>query len=480
MSASVTLTVTRGPLKGERYSFDERTTLIIGRGVDCYPRLPDDEFHRTISRNHCLLDINPPAIRIRDFGSLNGSRINGSKIGQRSEPKPGKDSTASPSSEYDLKDGDEIGIGGTVFKVSLETEIVNISDTDDDMAPDQAKTPVAPPLCAGCGKRIEEAVIVVSDGDRLCDSCRADPLSLIKSMLSDPGENSKTLISGYSIIRKLGQGGMGMVYLAEEEDTGERVALKVMLPEVATENRARNMFMREVENTSALDHPNIVRLKGSGYRNGVFFFTMEYCDGGAVDHFMELNGGKLSVETALKITLQALDGLEYAHNAPVKVTLANGNVVESRGIVHRDIKPANIFLAGSGENMQAKIADVGLGKAFDMAGLSGQTRTGVAVGTPYFMPRQQLVNFKYAKPDVDVWGIAASLYNMLTGKAPRFFAKGKDPWQIVLQTSAVPIREREPDLPGKLADLIDTALVDQPDIKFKTAAELKKALIMAR
>lgn len=81
MSAKVILTITKGNLKGQKFEFDSRTTCIIGRADDCYPKIPDDEYHRTISRYHCLLDINPPNIRVRDFGSKNGTFVNGQKIG---------------------------------------------------------------------------------------------------------------------------------------------------------------------------------------------------------------------------------------------------------------------------------------------------------------------------------------------------------------------------------------------------------------
>jgi serine/threonine-protein kinase len=145
-------------------------------------------------------------------------------------------------------------------------------------------------------------------------------------------------------------------------------------------------------------------------------------------------------------------------------------------VVHRDLNPNNIFLSGSGSSPVAKIGDYGLAKAFDLAGLSGYTRTGEAMGKPLFMPRQQVVNFKYASPEVDVWAMAASLYAMLTGQPPRDFPPRKDPWKVVLSTDAVPILERDVPIPRGLAAVIDEALVDYPDIKFKSAAEFKRAL----
>lgn len=543
MPATVTLKVTRGKLAGQEFKYSGREVIMMGRGLDCNPRLPDDDAHRTISRNHCLLDINSPDIRIRDFGSLNGTFVNNVKIGQRKagvahdhpdvagfqeyaiergdERKLGEtalrninigqrkhgvardkaDVTDFP--EYDLKDGDEIKLGETVFKVIVyapafcfecSAEIPPEEKQDCSMGGDVylcnncgggatfSKTSVYKPSakeCAECGNSVEDEIEPGRAGDMICHVCRGDPMRIVKSIIdkANSGEDSLSGVKGYSIIRELGRGGMGAVYLARHDETGELVALKVMLPQVAADEKSREMFLREVDNARILKHPNVVRMLDSGYCDGAFFFTMEYCDGGGVDGLMKHNGGKLELDVATKIILQALDGLESIHTVDIPgVKLGDGRVVSAKGLVHRDIKPANIFLSSQGGGLTPKIADVGLGKAFDVAGLSGQTMTGTAAGTPLFMPRQQVINFKYAKPDVDVWAMAATFYNMLTGKVPRDFARGKDPWQTVIQTGAVPIRNRDASIPTALAEVIDLALIDQPEIRFKTAVSLKRAL----
>jgi serine/threonine protein kinase len=181
---------------------------------------------------------------------------------------------------------------------------------------------------------------------------------------------------------------------------------------------------------------------------------------------MQQRGGTLPLDEAVEITLQALEGLHYAHNV-----LGPG-----RGLVHRDVKPANLFLSGAGSARVARVGDYGLAKAFDDAGLSGATRTGEVAGTPHFMARQQVIEFKYAEPEVDVWAMAASLYNMLTGAVPRDFPPGRDPWWMVLETPPVPIRQRKATLPADLAAVIDRALQDNPEIPFKTAKDFKEAL----
>jgi serine/threonine protein kinase len=158
------------------------------------------------------------------------------------------------------------------------------------------------------------------------------------------------------------------------------------------------------------------------------------------------------------------------------VKLADGSFGKGQGLIHRDLKPGNIFLANVGGKQVAKVGDYGLAKAFDLAGLSGQTLTGSAVGTLGFMSRQQVIDFKYAKPEVDVWAAAACLYAMLTGCLPRNL-QGQDPFVAVLQCDAVPICDRTSAIPKPLAKVIDLALIDNPDIYYKSATDFKQALL---
>jgi eukaryotic-like serine/threonine-protein kinase len=504
MPSKVTLKVVQGELSEREFVFEERTTCLIGRDGDCNPRIPNDAAHKTISRHHCLLDINPPDVRVRDFGSLNGTYVNGKRIGRRERGQTPEQAAQVRYPEYDLKDGDEIRLQATVFKVAVFVPTtcskcaVEIPEAEKSAAriadkvhvctscrkkrePPPAKAPV--PRCAKCGCDVSAEVGDNRRGDCVCLSCRADPFELLKQLLgrADQGDQSLIAVQGYAVLKELGRGGMGAVYLARHEKTGEQVALKVMLPRVAVEERAKAMFLRETANTRALRHRHVVELRDSGCSWGTFFFTLEFCDGGSVDRLMALRGGKLSVDEAVSIVLQALDGLIYAHQADIRqVKLSDGSTANARGIVHRDLSPNNLFLSGSGSSRIAKVADFGLAKAFDTAGLSGQTSTGMAAGKPYFMPRQQVVNFKFAMPEVDVWAMAASLYQMLTGRfVPRDFPRDQDPWAVVLNTAAVPIRRRDPSIPARLAEVIDYALIDKPEIKVKTAAQFKKMLTEA-
>jgi serine/threonine protein kinase len=118
-----------------------------------------------------------------------------------------------------------------------------------------------------------------------------------------------------------------------------------------------------------------------------------------------------------------------------------------------------------------------LGKAFETAGLSDYTRTGTFSGTLEYMPRQQVYNFKYSGPELDVWAAAAIFYRMITGYYPRNFPDKNDRWRAVLNTSPIPIRERDTAIPARLAEVIDRALEDEDSLHFTTADQLKKALL---
>ncbi|NLX99924.1 MAG: FHA domain-containing protein [Rhodopirellula sp.] len=501
MSARVTLKVTQGKLRGQVFTFDERTTCLVGRAEDCEPKLPNDQDHGTISRHHCLLDINPPDIRIRDFGSLNGTFVNGLKIGQRDQGRSPDDAAGAVFPEYDLKDGDTIGLGKTEFQVGIYVPTVCSSCSREipeehrgelkagpgvyrcDACRARQTPQPAPTLptkrCSKCGRDVSNEIGQHRHGEYVCVACRADPLQLIRQLLNQAksGRSELLAIKGYAIERELGRGGMGAVYLARHEGSGEGVALKVMLPQVAVDEGATKTFLREVENTKALHHANVVQVRDAGCSHGTFFFTLEFCDAGSVDVLVRQRGGKLPLTEAAPLILQTLDGLSYAHQAPIPyVKLRDGSVRPGRGLVHRDLKPQNIFLCRAGAGYTAKVGDFGLAKAFDTAGLSGQTRTGARAGTPVFMPRQQVVNFKYAKPDVDVWAAAASFYSMLTGCFARDFRRDRDIWRTILDMDPVPVRQRDPSIPKGVAEVIDVALREKPQIGFQTAAEFKRAL----
>jgi len=444
MQNQITLKVTQGKLQGMAFSFDERTICIIGRAKDCNIKLPDDKDHETISRYHCLLDINPPSVRIRDFGSRNGTFVNGKKIGQRSKGQSVDDIDKTSFPEIDLTHLDKIKLGKTVFQIHIEHTQQSAPQVT---RQEHEKAPLHTPDLGELGDQIQQFPELEG-------------------------------IRDYSPIKELGRGGMGAVYLAKHDITGNKVALKIMLPQVAVSNESRDMFLRETKATEALHHPNLVKLHHSGCHNDIFFFTLEYCDSGSLLDLTRKKGGRMTVDETLPLILQALDGLHYAHTAAVQsVDQPDGSITLTQGLVHRDLKPANIYLTSTEDGqLTAKVGDFGLAKAFDTAGLSGQTATGSVGGTPVFMPRQQILNFKYARPEVDVWAMAATLYKTLTSTYPRDFPRGEDPWLAALKNPPIPIRKRIPEIPEALATVIDNALIDNSELLFTSAKQFKMAL----
>jgi serine/threonine-protein kinase len=343
--------------------------------------------------------------------------------------------------------------------------------------------------CGGCGKPFTPK----APDNNLCPECLADRAKVLDGILramlggaqaAKPEEKpiGPSPVKGYQKVKLLGKGGMGEVWKVRDEDTGKYYALKTMLPAVQADENAVKLFLREASVAQALKHKNVVTTYQSGSANGVFYILMDLCEGGSVDGLMEKKGGKLSLEQASWIILQILSGLDYVHNVDLTAEIRKGifkGTMDAQGVVHRDFKPGNIFLSDHSEMPVAMVADFGMAKAFDAAGLSRITKTGTVMGTPVFMPRQQAIDFKYAKPEVDVWAAAASFYNMLTGAFPKNFRPGKNVWQIIVSEPAVPIRDRNAAIPQQLAAVIDKALREQPEIGYKSAAAFRKDIIAA-
>ena len=502
--ATVSFTVLHGPLQGETFTYTERTTCVVGRADDCTLRLPADPAYAGISRYHCLLDINPPDVRVRDLGSFNGTYVNGEKIGQRDAQQPPPGPNGLLSSERELRHGDEIGLGGVRLlvgvhvpvrcagcgKVVPEAEEPDAATqpgayhchlcrtTQEPSAPRPLTGTGAARLCVVCGGRLGTGHVVHPAEDELCAACKGDPERVMRliAQVGEDGSRTLRLFGGYTVLRLLGQGGMGAVYLARDHQTEELCALKVMLPQAAGSETATARFLREMSTIELLRHPHLVRLQDHGSWHGIFFFVMDYCDGGDVAGLVQRRGGRLPPYQAVGITLQVLDGLSYAHQADARAYDREGRPIAARGLVHRDLSPRNIFL----HQGVAKVGDFGLAKAFDAAGRSGLTRTGTSAGSPSFVSRQQVLQFKRAQPEVDVWAAAACLYYMLTGSAPRDFPPHLDRWRVVLDSPAVPVRRRNPEVPEHLAKVLDHALTEQPAIGFSTAAEFRQALLEVR
>jgi serine/threonine-protein kinase len=186
---------------------------------------------------------------------------------------------------------------------------------------------------------------------------------------------------------------------------------------------------------------------------------MELCAGGSVGAYQSRRGGKLPLDEVARIALDAMTGLAYAHE---------------RKFVHRDLKPDNLLMTER-DGGTIKVADFGLAKSFDKAGLSGMTATSTFGGTPLFMAREQLANFKKVKPVTDVWSLGATMYWLLTAQPVRDFSAAPDPMLVILGESAIPIRKRDPSIPPRVAEVIDRALADEVGDRYATMLEFRTA-----
>jgi pSer/pThr/pTyr-binding forkhead associated (FHA) protein len=423
MQNRVRLEIVDGPLKGKKFDFAEHDTFIFGRAHDCHAQLPDDTY---VSRHHFILEVNPPLARLRDLGSLNATHVNNRKCGGRKKGETPEEGAKRKYPAVDLNDGDRIRVGDTVMAVAIE------------------QTEVQP----------DESAQVREELARLIFEVNAPKQKKAERFIEQQ-------IAGYIVEKELGRGGFGAAYLARRMKDNQRIALKVMLSQVAVDKSNLEQFLREIRNVSSLKHPNIVQIFDFGSTEGIFYFAMEWCEGGGVDKLMAQHNGKLPLQWAKPIILQSLNALAHAH---------------AKGFVHRDLKPSNILLSFAQNNVVAKLSDFGLAKSFEKAGFSGLTLTGNYAGTPYFIPREQIINFKYVKPVSDVWSMGATIYNMLTGTFPYPFSNERDPIDVILNDDVVSIRKRDNSLPAAFADALDKALAKKSKDRFQTASELLHAL----
>lgn len=463
--AIVTLHIVEQDAQNRSVNVESGSAVLVGRSGDCAIKMT----HLQISRYHCLLELRGDTLMIRDFGSKHGTFINKKLIGQRPSGMSAEEGKEQKFESVTLKNGDILELG-KVCKITVEIQ--------------QEKKPVK--KCLMCGKEIS-----ASEGS-LCGACLEKIAKEFDFPKKDHKKNDETpqkaaekpkapvkmlkgdIIPGYENLGAVGEGGMGTVYKVRERATGKVMALKTIRKQYAADRESVNMFLREAGIAQQFDHPHVAKQYATGEYEGMPYILMPlYKDGNLRQFWNSMDWRKYDkYRFGMSFLMQILSGLDYLHNAEITVQLQDGSTRTVHGIVHRDLKPDNIFVEVVNGSPVLKIADFGLSKAFEVAGMTGHTVTGAAMGTLVYMPRQQIMNFKYSKPEIDVWAAAASAYHLITGFYAKPFEKGVEPMKVVLTKEAIPIGNRDAKVPKAFAKVIDKALQDKQTLHYSSAKKL--------
>jgi hypothetical protein len=435
----VILDVLEGPQKGRAFVFERHDTFIVGRSRYVHCPMPED---MALSRDHFMVEVNPPQCELRDLGSTNGTFVNNQRVDR-----------------VRLQSGDIIAAGQSVFRVGVQSghSLSSVDDTPGKQTRPASNVP-SQIRCAGCGSLAPQNLTIAGPGagrsnetvEWWCALCRSEAASLPQP------------VPYYTTLRELGRGAMGVVYQARHNMTGQMVALKLIMPETATTRAAIDRFQREMSVISQLRHPNIVEWYEQGMTRGQFWFAMEYVVGSNLESLAKADPGRFPIKEACRLACQMLRGLGQAHQ---------------HGFVHRDIKPENILVANMPENPTVKISDFGLAKSFRGVGLSGLTFSGEMRGTVPFMPPEQMLDFKTVTPLADLYATAATLYYLLTCQyvydEP---AGGGDLIRMLLEEPSIPVRDRRPDVHPALAEVIEKCLARDSKVRYPDATSMRRAL----
>lgn len=429
-----------------------------------------------VSRKHCRLEFQAGAWVLTDLMSRNGTVINGRQI---------KASDPNTLAQAAVRSGDIIGLGtAKIYLGGLEdsgaTSILP-AVTIANSRPGEACTPK--PISVDEQEDKDSIKSIVAFGNTLAFSSPEtfqargiaafpDVQPSVEPLVREEGSSLLNEVkkdqafpfewSGYRFLERIGAGATGRVYLAEPlKEAPVPVAIKVINPVLSQNVMERKRCMREIEINRSLSHNMIVGFKECGDFANTIYIVMEYCNSGNLSQFL-LRGNRLNSRRTIRLLDRLLAALSFAH---------------SQGIVHRDLKPSNILLHKlPNGTFLPKIGDFGLAKNFTTAGHSSMTMNGSVGGTWSYMPREQLLNFRFVSPQSDVWSLGAIAYEALTARVPRPISKGQSPVEVILHTSVQPVESVADDIPQPLATFLNRCLSDDLEVRFRDAATMREAL----
>jgi tRNA A-37 threonylcarbamoyl transferase component Bud32 len=269
------------------------------------------------------------------------------------------------------------------------------------------------------------------------------------------------VIGEYLLLRRLGKGGMGQVYLAEQVSLKRKVALKILRKDLAANAKALQRFQVEAKAVARATHANIVQVYAIGEDKGIHFMALEYVEGRNLRDFLEKKGPP-DVLVAITLIRQVAAALQRASEL---------------GIIHRDIKPENILVTRKGE---VKVADFGLSRVFSDEDIPvNLTQSGVAMGTPLYMSPEQ-VEGKPVDPRTDIYSLGVTAYHLLTGGPP---FRGQTPFEVAVQhvqKDPTSLKDLRPDLPDELCAIVHKMMAKRPEDRYQTCQEIVRDLIRLR
>jgi eukaryotic-like serine/threonine-protein kinase len=424
----VVLTCASGAQRGEVIPVEHGSRLTIGRSSQAGRKIRDNH----LSRLHLEVDFTGDRAVVRDLDSRNGIFVNGQKV-----PK-----------QKVLSDQDRILAGEQVWDIAYVNDLSQLSEEAEETASflDQ------PNPCVHCGRSITlatfaEGEVREKDGHYMCPDCAV-------VVTFDTKE-----FNGFEVHERLGAGSAGLVYKATQLVLGRVVALKVLRRREGLSPRTEGRFLREAQTISRLDHPHIVKVYDASSFPGGYFIVMEYFPGKDLQTMIEEHGPP-AIAIAISIGLQMCDSLHYA---------------AGEGVVHRDVKPANILYRA--QDGVAKLSDFGLAKR---VGVSAGTRDGEGVGTPCYMPPEQVNNARNVDHRADLYSLGASLYHLLSGRYPIIANNLHDFMTGIMERDPPPMEKFNPGLPPELCNVVRTAMKKKPEDRYPDASSMRAALEAVR
>ncbi len=293
------------------------------------------------------------------------------------------------------------------------------------------------------GKKVTERQLTFSDRIRIGE--------VEYLFVKEPGDvELKDLLSKYEVQEKIGEGGMGIVFKANQRSMNRIVALKILSPKYSSRSRFVEQFIREARAAGQLNHPNIIQVHDVGTENDIHYFSMEFVDGPTCMQALREHGPFKTPE-ALEIIRQTARALEYAHG---------------QRLIHQDIKPDNIML---GHNNTVKLADLGISKTFDEAeSEEGPKRV---MGTPHYMAPEAALG-KKIDHRVDIYSLGATLYHLLTGKTPYSGTSATEVLKAHVMDPLPPIHDIVPDVPEAVCALVERMVAKKADDRYPTATQV--------